>query len=135
MKNDTTPDRNPSQVAEAAHREAMDFADAAFLATRKGDFGQAQEYYRQALEREREAANAISDRYDLEPSRSVLYRSAATLALSCKDFREAERLAACGLASENVPEEIGKELRDILADVHCSRHRKQHEITVHSNEL
>lgn len=123
------------QVAEAAHRKAMDFADAAFLAKRKGNPVQAHEYYRQALAKEREAANAISDRYDLEPSRSVLYRSAATLALSCKDFREAERLASCGLASENTPEEIGEELRDVLADVYFSRHHKLHGITIDSNEL
>ena len=123
------------QVAEAAHRKAMDFADAAFLARRKGNSVQAHEYYRQALAREREAANAISDRYDLEPSRSVLYRSAATLALSCRDFREAERLAACGLVGENVPEEICEELHDVLADVQRSRHHKLHGIIVPSDEL
>lgn len=133
MKNDTTPDRDPMQVAEAAHRKAMDFADAAFLSRRKGDFVQAHKYFCQALAKEREAANAISDRYDLEPSRSVLYRSAATLALSCRDFREAERLASCGLANENVPEEIGEELRDVLADVQRSRQHKLDGITAPSN--
>ena len=52
-----------------------------------------------------------------EPSRSVLHRSAASLAEQCGEFREAERLIAVAL-SGNPPEEIAEELRDLLQQVY-----------------
>jgi hypothetical protein len=52
-----------------------------------------------------------------EPTRSVLHRSAATLALDCGEYREAERLVATALAG-NPPEPIANELRDVLAAVY-----------------
>lgn len=48
-----------------------------------------------------------------EPTRSVFYRSAASLALQCEEFRETERLIATAL-SGNPPNEIAEELRDLL---------------------
>lgn len=95
----------------------MEFVDAAFLARRRGDVQKEREYNLQALEEERQAANAIAECYDLEPSRSVLYRSAATLAYRCCELREAERLVACALAGENVPIEIDRELRELMEDI------------------
>ena len=135
MNDNTTVDRDSVQRAESAHREAMEFVDAAFLAGRSGNVQKEGEYNRQALEKEREAANAIHHRYDLEPSRSVLYRSAATLAFRCDELREAERLVACALASETVPSEIAEELRDLMQDVNCFRHHQLKGIELQPNEL
>ena len=135
MKNNTPPDHVSVQVAESVHRQAMEFAEAAFLAKLNGDSQKEQEYNLQALEKEREAANAIDRHYDLEPSRSVFYRSAATLAFRCNQLREAERLAACALSSEYVPSEIAQELRELLDDINCHRHHELHGITLHPNEL
>ena len=116
--NDNTPvDRDSVRAAELAHREAMEFVDAAFLARRSGDLHEEREYNRQALEKERQAANAIHDCYDLEPSRSVLYRSAAALAFCCDELEEAKRLVACGLAGQAVPIEIEQELQDLGQDI------------------
>lgn len=68
---------------------------------------------RQALLRERMAADCLRDTPYLEPSRSVLYRSAAYLALDCGDFEEARRLATAGL--EGAPSDVvADELREIL---------------------
>ncbi len=63
-----------------------------------------------------EALAAEACPMDLEPSRSVLYRSAASLALKCGQRRTAERHAALGLAGLNVPDEIAAELRQIIFD-------------------
>ena len=43
----------------------------------------------------------------------AFYRSAASLALQCQQFREAERLIATAL-SGNPPVEIAEELRELL---------------------
>ena len=50
-------------------------------------------------------------------TRSVLYRSAATLALDAGETQEARRLAECGLAGAP-PAEIADELREVL--VQCN---------------
>ena len=70
---------------------------------------------------------ASSFRHDLaaEPSRSILLRSAASLALDCREHREAERLIAIALSGDP-PLEIGDELRDLLENVYFSRHIALH---------
>lgn len=103
------------------HRTAMDSAEAAFVAQRQGDFKRADELHREAFEKERQAANEVVNRVDLEPTRSVLHRSAASLALICKETREAERLIARALSGDP-PTEIADELRDLLEEVLFDRH-------------
>ena len=94
------------------HHEAMDFAAFAFRERARGNAEKAAEFFEQALEYEVAAIDAL-DRY-IEPTYSVLHRSAATLALDCKRYRKAEQLAARALAQEP-PGEIAAELRDVLA--------------------
>jgi hypothetical protein len=60
---------------------------------------------------------------DYEPTRSVLFRSAATLALRCGELREAEKLASIGL-SGHPPDEIADELREVWDRAQFSRHLK-----------
>ena len=121
MNHNTPADHDSVQVAESAHRRAMEFVDAAFQARRSGDIQKEREYNLQALEEERRAAEAIAQRYDLEPSRSVLYRSAATLAYRCDKLQEAKRLAECGLSNEHAPIEVVRELRDLIEDINRCR--------------
>jgi hypothetical protein len=109
------------KAVAALHREAMDLAEAAFNASVRGERDQASELFRAAYEKERAAAEQLKDSYDLEPSRSVLFRSAASLALDCEEWRQAERLIALGLAGDP-PDEIADELRDLLEQVHFARH-------------
>lgn len=90
----------------------MELAEKAFFAQRRND-PLAIVYFKEALEQESKAAFLLFDQFDLEPSRSVLFRSAAFLAISCKAFREAERLACAGLAGRP-PAEIRGELKDAL---------------------
>lgn len=103
------------------HRSAMAKADQAELAKRKGDSDGHRAHLRSALEDELRAAKLVESERELEPTRSVLHRSAASLALECGEFRLAEQVIAAGLAGDP-PEEIADELRDLLEDVYFRRH-------------
>ena len=103
------------------HREAMDLAEMAFIAKLKGDPESAENLLREAYRKESNSAKLLVDEYDFEPTRSILFRSAASLAIECNDVRGAERLIAFGLAG-NPPEEIAEELRDLLEKVNSKRH-------------
>lgn len=102
------------------HREAMNLAEMAAVAKIQGDPEQAVELSRRAFEYERDAAHLVKD-ISAEPTRSILYRSAASLALDYGDLREAERLIATALVG-NPPEGIAEELRDLLEQVYFQRH-------------
>lgn len=99
----------------------MQHTDSAILARLTGDDAAATKYFRLALELEEKAANQLVSNYEAEPTRSVLLRSAASLAIDCNELRKAERLVALAL-SGNPPEEIADELRDLLERVHFKRH-------------
>ena len=98
------------------HDEAMDFADQAFIARRKSDIEGALSLARKAYELEVQAAELLRNDLSAEPSRSVLYRSAASLAMECGETREAERLISIALSGES-PYEIAEELRNLLEQV------------------
>jgi hypothetical protein len=95
------------------HDEAMRFAEEAFVAEMHGEHSVAKSLFRKAFEFEREAAEGLFARLKVEPTRSVLCRSAAALAIKCGEQREAERLIAIGLAGRPT-DEIAEELRALL---------------------
>ena len=97
------------------HNRAMDLTEHALLARRRGDNEAALPRFEQALEYEVAAIDSM-DEY-IEPTFSVLHRSAGTLALDCNQLRRAEKLAATALAKDPPPE-IAAELRDLLERVH-----------------
>lgn len=97
------------------HDKAMDLAGQALLARQQGNEDKAVPLFREVYELEREVANEIA-RTDLEPSRSVIHRSAATLAVDCGEYREAEKLIGAALAG-NPPDSIAAELRELLMQV------------------
>jgi hypothetical protein len=99
----------------------MALASEAFQADLHARYSAAESLFRQAFDLERQAAKAVADDHGAEPSRSVLLRSAASLALDCREFREAERLIAIALSGDP-PMELGEELRDLLETVYFSRH-------------
>lgn len=109
--------------SRALHHRAMELVDKALLAKRRGDQPLYQQSLREALALEKEAAGLVVGELDLEPTRSVLHRSAASLALQCGEAREAERLIAAALAGWP-PEEIADELRDLLEQIYAKRVRR-----------
>lgn len=102
------------------HEQAMDLADEALIAKQQGHAEQAVGLTLQAFELERAAADLLRDDLNAEPTRSVLYRSAATLAFECSQLDEAERLIAIALAG-TPPQEIADELRELRAQVQAHR--------------
>lgn len=84
-------------AAQAEHHAAMDIADRAMLARASGDVDAWRRETLAALERERRAAELV-DPTGLEPSRSVPWRSAASLALDAGLIDEARELIerVCG---------------------------------------
>jgi hypothetical protein len=94
------------------HDLSMERADRALAARRQGNSAQAATWFREALTFEQQAAELVAPDLALEPTRSVLHRSAAALAIECGELREAERLIARALTG-NPPDEIADELREL----------------------
>lgn len=102
------------------HTRAMELADQADLLKRQGNVDDAFCLYEQSLEAERSAAYEAQKQNAGEPTESVLFRSAASLAYSIKDYREAERLICMGLAG-NPPADIAEELRSLYDTVNLEK--------------
>jgi hypothetical protein len=101
------------RAIEADHIRAMEYVDRAQEARRRGDTATAAQNFDEAFRLEKQAAEAMVPYLDVEPTRSVLLRSATALALKCRREEEAERLACLGLSGKP-PAEIRAELRDVL---------------------
>ncbi len=105
------------------HNEAMDLAlqgDIAAKADPKGEH--CLSLYTEAFEKEREASLLADFMQNPEPGRSILFRSAASLAIQCGRYREAEQLIAKAL-SGNPTDEIARELRELLQDIYAQSGR------------
>ena len=103
------------------HREAMDCAENAFVARLHQDDDAATALTRRAFELESAAAELLQTECSAEPSRSILYRSAASLALECGENDAASRLIMTGLLG-NPPGEIADELKDLYEQANFFRH-------------
>lgn len=109
-------------------------AEAAFVAKLRGDLEQASKLTRQAFENERAAAELIANQLDAEPTRSVLHRSAATLAVNCGELQAAERLIATAL-SGNPPTEIAEELKDLFIQINLRPYLQRHGINIDNEQI
>lgn len=102
-------------TCDQLHQKAMDFANNGLMAEKQGNKAQALKQYMDAFQYEKQAAMTLAYDFSIEPSRSVLFRSAAYLAIKAKKYSEAERMAAFGLIG-NPPSEIAQELREALKE-------------------
>ncbi|HKV25770.1 MAG TPA: hypothetical protein VJN93_14345 [Candidatus Acidoferrum sp.] len=116
------------------HREAMSLSDRAIEARLNGDATAAERYFRQAYDLEQRAAMNAVAQSSPEPTRSVLLRSAASIALDCNLLPEAERLVCIALAG-SPPTEIGEELRDLYEQVNFQRHLELRGISLSDDEI
>lgn len=96
------------------HNQAMQLMH---QADRLRDIGQdAKKLYAQACDYEEQAAQIVSSSEDNEPSRSILYLSAASLAWCGKELMRAERLVATGLQG-SPSQKTRKDLYKLLDDI------------------
>jgi hypothetical protein len=106
------------------HLRAMEFMDEALYVVKPAlrvDELQLENFrieglFRRALELEGSAADSVSDRLELEPTRSVLHRGAASLALRVGEVEIAKRYIAAALEGRP-PSEIRQELNEIYNQV------------------
>lgn len=103
------------------HNKAMEVAFFADQERRRGNEKRATELFEQALELELKALEEITK--PVEPTYSILHRSAGWLALDCNKPRLAEQLACKALAGGSHPK-IAEELRDLLAETYARMHGK-----------
>lgn len=105
------------------HNKAMELATTAHFAERKKQSKKVdiQALYTQAFEYEKAAAMLLVNNYEMEPTRAVYFRSAASLILSlptisAAQYQEAERMIAFGLSGYPHPE-IAAELREVRQEL------------------
>ena len=123
-----------TEQIESLHNEAMSFADDADLMKQRGDLEQAKELFKIAFMRERDAAmSAIESGVD-NLSANVLIKSAAFLAFDAGLIRESEQMVGLSL-SRDLQEDIAEEMRDLLENIHFSRHLRLNGVTLSDNEV
>ncbi len=105
--------RVATQRLQELHRRAIAIADKAELLRLRGREKEAAKTTQEAFELEKKAALSLLYEYDVEPTRSVLFRSAASFALECQFYSEAKDLIFLGLGGKP-PREIADELRELL---------------------
>ena len=103
------------RTVNECHNKAMESTELALKERARGNRKKSVAAFRRALDHELGAIEALDG--IVEPTWSVLHRSAATLALECYQFRKAEQLVAKALAQEEPPPEIAGELRDLLEQI------------------
>jgi len=121
-------------TANEFHGAAMEQAELALIARLAHDHERADALFLEALRLELGALQALPVSGEIEPTRTILRRSAATLALDCNDPNLAERLVAQGLA-DGAPPPLDEELRDLMEQVHFRRHLLLRGVSLDDDEL
>ena len=114
------------------HNKAMELTELALNERARGNSEKSVAVFGQALQHELDAIDALED--VVEPTWSILHRSAATLALDCFQYREAEKLVAKALA-QDPPEEMAEELRDLMEQIQFRRHLELKGVALQPDEM
>lgn len=114
------------------HNIAMEFADLGIRNRARGNTASALEYFERALDFELAAIAELDQADGL--AWSILHRSAGTLALDCRRFRQAEQITTYALAGEPHPD-IAEELRDLLEQIYFRRHLDLKGVALRDDEL
>ena len=104
-------------VVTILHNKAMEFADEALLAKMEGKEAVSLKFFEKAFLLEKEAFDSIEDEKVDPFPKYILIRSAASLALNCGNYQEAERLIQLGLAN-GAPQSIKDELEELQGKLH-----------------
>lgn len=86
------------------HDEAIRYAQLAMAALHSGEKEEHQQFVRRAMIYETKAADLTPEEKSAEPTRSILYRSAASFAYQADEYQEAERLVFKGLSGYPPPQ-------------------------------
>lgn len=116
------------------HDKAMNLSQLAFVAREQGDYEKADALAREAYTFESQAADLIPFDKSSEPTRSIMYLSAASLAYQCKEFHEAQRIVSKGL-SGYPPIRIEQELKNLFEKSNLEYHLQTKEIEIEEEVL
>ena len=101
---------------------------------RRGDILAARLLYKEAYELEAEAAKLIAVTPESEPTRSILYLSAASLAAEAKEFNGAIKLIADGLRGFP-PLHIEEDLKDLYEKVNYENHLRVRGVVLEDKDM
>ena len=112
----------------------MDLAEQAAIKKLRGDSSGMEELLQRALALETEAAGMVADDMEAEPTRSVLHRSAATLAVQCGELQQAEKLIAVALAGQP-PLDVAEELKDLFIQINLQQYLERKGVQLADDQL
>lgn len=104
-----------------SHNKAMEFAERALMARVQGNTEESTKLFEKALENELEAIRKLEAEGPIEPTYSVLHRSAGTLALDCNQPQEAEEIVK-KVITQDPPQEIADELHELRHQISLFLH-------------
>jgi hypothetical protein len=104
------------KTTKQLHDKAMKYCTLAKIAVFNDKKRKAKRLYKKALPYELLAADSIPIDLKNEPSRSILYRSAASIAMNCGIYEVAKKAIECGMAGFP-PREIEEELINLGVQV------------------
>jgi hypothetical protein len=107
----------PEERIAGLHKRAMDMAENADFHRHDGMPSLARDEMQEAYRCERLAADLCLTTFAPEPTRSVILRSAASLAIQVGEWVEAYHLVAAGLQGDELPDEANIELMRLLGDI------------------
>ena len=113
-------------VVTVLHNKAMEFADEALLAKMEGNKDASLSFFEKAFSLEKEAATSIDQKND---SWYILIRSAASLAINCGRYQDAEALIQMGL-SRNPPDFLVRELNELSDALSKAKGQKVSEVDI-----
>lgn len=116
------------------HTEAMDLAERAMIDRARGKMQAAKRHLLEALRKEETAAKHAVETGVPEPTRTILLKSAAHLAVDAGELRLAERLIGTALAGEP-PEELAEELRSVFEEIGFHRHLDLRGVELQHNDF
>lgn len=122
-----------SETPLTLHQQALEWADKAYIARRKGQWDNVVEFARKALYYEVEAAEKLPPVAESEPTRSILYRAAASLAYQARDYNLALQMIEKG-RTPYAPEEILFDLDNLAQDARFAIYLQEIGLTLSNEE-
>jgi len=116
------------------HNQAMKLSQRAMVARHNGDGARAKALSHEAFEYESQAASLIPDEKASEPTRSILYCSAASLAHECQEWESAKGLIKKGLSGYPT-ERILKALTNLSHQVDFESYLQTQKVKLEDTEL
>lgn len=108
-----------SELETTLHKMAMDFSEMAWISVHEGRPENLTKWlYIRAYECEKKSLSLMDEPIP-EPTRSVMHRSIASLAMTCHRYEEAKEFIHRALEG-NAPAEIQAELRDLLHGIEAA---------------